>query len=132
MRRQFMRLFVVAAVSVTLTLPQTLCAQDHVVSPADIRRDLQTASDGRQKQIEQIDRFLSSEQAQKALSSTHVEYQQVEKAVRTLSDDDLTKIANRAQRAEDDFSAGNITTTDLVWIILGVVVVILIIVAVRK
>lgn len=131
----FSRIFqfpLIVLLSVAVAFPQSLCAQDHVVSSSDLRKDLQEASAAREKDLARLDHFFSSEQGQKALETAHVSYQEVDKAVRSLSNDDLARLSARAQRAQNDFAAGNISNRDLIWILIGVVVIILIIVAVRR
>jgi hypothetical protein len=122
---------VLAFLSVVLVLPQSLFAQDHVVSTSDIQRDLQAASAARQQKIAEVEKFISSEASQKALKSAHVDYRQVERAVPQLSDDELANISARAEQAQHDFAAGSVSNRDLIWIILGVAVLILVIVAVH-
>jgi hypothetical protein len=117
--------------SLTVAFPQSLFAQDHVVSPSQLQKDVQAASAARETNVAQLDRLFASIQGQKALETAHVSYQQVQKAVRSLSDEDLARFATRAQTAQNNFAAGNINSTDLLWIVLGVLVLILIIVAVR-
>ena len=121
----------ISVLSLAVVFPQSLFAQDHVVSPAQLQKDVQDAATTRERNVAQLDDLFSSEQGQKALQTASVSYQQVQKAVRSLSDEDLARFAARAQNARNDFAAGNITTTDLLWIVLGVLVVIVIIVAVR-
>jgi hypothetical protein len=117
--------------SMAVAFPQNLFAQDHVVSSSDLRKDLQEASAVRKENLAQLDHLFSSEQGRKALEIAHVRYQQVNNAVPSLSDDDLARLSARAQNAQSDFAAGKINSTDLLWIIVGVLVIILIIVAVR-
>jgi hypothetical protein len=57
--------------------------------------------------------------------------QQVKTAVSTLNDQELAQLAARADKAQADFSAGNLSERDLILIILGIAVLVLIIVAVR-
>ena len=121
----------IVALSMAVAFPQSLFAQDHVVSSSDLRKDLQDASDAHKGEVAQLDHLFSSDQGQKALQTLHVSYQEVDKAVRSLSDDDLERLTARSQSAQNDFAAGNINNTDLLWILVGVAVVILIIVAVR-
>lgn len=121
----------ILALSLTVACPQSLFAQDHVVSSSELRKDLQAVSDTREKNVAQLDSFFSSEQGQKALETTHVSYDEMDKAVRSLSDDDLARLSARAQHAQNDFAAGNISTRDLLFIVVGVLVVIVIIVAVK-
>jgi uncharacterized protein YlxW (UPF0749 family) len=130
----FSRIFhflLILVLSVAVAFPQSLCAQEHVVSSSDLRKDLQEASAAREKDLAQLDRFFSSQQGQKALETARVSYQQVDKAVRSLSDDDLARLSARARHAQSDFAAGRISTRDLMWILIGIAVIILIIVAVR-
>lgn len=121
----------VVLLSLGVTFPETLFAQDHVVSSSDLRKDLQQASAAREQKLVQLDQSFSSAEGQEALRRLHIGYQQVDKAARSLSDDDLARLAARSQGAQKDFAAGKINSTDLLWIIVGVLVIILIIVAVR-
>lgn len=130
----FSRIFhclLILALSVTVAFPSSLFAQDHVVSSADLRKHLQEASAVREKDLAQLDHFFSSEQGRKALETVHISYQQVDKAVRSLSDDDLERLSDRAQHPQNDFAAGNLSNRDLIWILVGIAALILIIVAVR-
>ncbi len=121
----------VGVLSVAVALPANLFAQDHVVSSADLRKDVQAIARSRQKSIETLDRLLASAQGQKALDTMHVSYQEVQEAVASLSDADLARLSARAQAAQNDFAAGRIGDRDLLLILIGVAVIILIIVAVR-
>jgi cellobiose-specific phosphotransferase system component IIB len=130
LRRTF-QLLLIALLSLAVGLPSSLFAQDHVVSSADLRKDVQAVTVARNKSLQQLDDLLSSPQGQQALETVHVSYQQVQKAVASLDDADLARLSARAQAARNDFAAGRITDRDLIWILIGVAVVILIVVAVR-
>ena len=123
-------LFVVC-LSILLTIPQNAWAQNHVVSPSDIQKDVAAASTSREKQVAQLESFFSSPQAQRAMKSVHITYQQVDNAVQQLSSDDLARLSARSEAAQKDFAAGNISNRDLLIIILGILALTLIIVAVR-
>jgi Flp pilus assembly protein TadB len=123
-------LFVVS-LSILLTIPQNAWAQNHVVSPSDIQKDVAAASTSREKQVAQLESFFSSPQAQRAMKSVHITYQQVDNAVQQLSSDDLARLSARSETAQKDFAAGNISNRDLLIIILGILALTLIIVAVR-
>jgi CHASE3 domain sensor protein len=56
---------------------------------------------------------------------------QVTTAVSTLNDQELSQLAARADKAQADFAAGNLSERDLILIILGIAILVLIIVAVR-
>jgi hypothetical protein len=134
MARSLPRLFeclVIAVLSVAVALPSSLFAQDHVVSATDLHKDVQGVTVSRQKSIQTLDRVMSTEQGKEALDKVHVTYEQVQQAVSTLDDADLGRLSTRAQTAQNDFAAGRIGDRDLLFILIGVAVVILIIVAAR-
>jgi len=55
----------------------------------------------------------------------------VKTAVASLSDDELSQLASRVNKAQTDFAAGRIDDHDLILIILAIAVLVLVIVAVR-
>jgi len=114
-----------------LMSPGASLAQDHVVSPGEIQKDAASASAARQQHVQQLDGFLSSKEAQQALKSAHMDPQEVKTAVRELDDEDLARLSARAEKAQREFAAGNISDRDLLIILVAVAALILIIVAVR-
>jgi len=121
----------ILVLSLLLATPQDIFAQDHVISSSDIQRDLAAASASRQRNLAQLEGFLSSPKAQQALNSAHISYRQVKNAVRQLSDEDLARLSARTEKAQKDFAAGTLSDRDLIIILIAVVGLILIIVAVR-
>jgi hypothetical protein len=122
--------FVLAAV---FAVPQNLLAEGtaHVVSPSDLQQAAVQASTVRRQNVEKIREFLSSEKADKALRSAHMNPEQVKNAVATLDDAELAQLASRVNKARADFAAGSLSDRDLIVILVCVAVLILIIVAVR-
>lgn len=122
--------FVLAAIS---ALPQNLLAEGaaHVVSPSDLQQAAVQASTVRQQNVERVREFFSSEKADKALRSAHMNPEQVKKAVSTLDDAELAQLASRVNKAQADFAAGTLSDRDLIIILVAVAILILIIVAVR-
>ncbi len=122
--------FVLAALFV---LPQNLLAEGaaHLVSPSELQQAAVKASTVRQQNVEQVKEFFSSEKAEKALRSAHLNPEQVKNAVSTLNDAELAQLASRTQKAQTDFAAGTLSDRDLIIILVAVAVLILIIVAVR-
>jgi hypothetical protein len=111
--------------------PQNLVAQAHVVSQLELHRQAVAASQARQQNLDIVNHFLSSPTAAKAISIVHADAQQVKTAVSNLSDQELAQLASRAQKAQADFAAGNITDHDLLIILIAILALVLIIVAVR-
>lgn len=123
---------VIAVALVAFFLPPAdLLAQGHVVTPADLQKEVVTASQARQHNLEAVQQFLSTPTAEKAMRSAQVDPRQVKTAVSTLSDQELARLAARADKAQADFAAGRIEERDLILIILAIVVLVLVIVAVR-
>jgi hypothetical protein len=108
-----------------------LQAQTHVVTPADLHKELVSATEMRQKNLEKATKLFSSDAAKKALTSARIDSARVKAAVSTLSDAELAQLASRADKLEKDFAAGQLSNRDLLLILVVLAVVILIIVAVQ-
>ena len=132
-RRQSSRVALALILAAVFVLPQNLLAQaaSHVVSPSELQQAAVKVSTVRQQNQEQVQQFFSSEKAQQALKSAHVNPEQVKKAISTLDDTELAQLATRAQKAQSDFAAGTLSDRDLIIIIVAIAALILIIVAVR-
>ena len=123
---------VIACILVTIfSVPSSLLAQIHVVSPADLQKEVVNATQRRELNVEKVRQFLSSEMAQKALKTAHMNSEQVKTGVASLSDAELAQLASRADKAQADFVAGTLSDRDLLLIILGIAALVLIIIAVR-
>ena len=129
--RQSLRVAVATLLVALFIVPTDALAQSHVVSPADLQREAIAASQVRQHNLDSVQRLLSTPAAEKALKSAKMDTQQVKTAVSTLNDQELAQLAARADKAQADFAAGNLSERDLILIILGIAVLVLIIVAVR-
>jgi hypothetical protein len=114
-----------------LVSPQAVHAQNHVVTPEDLQKDTSAASSTRQKNLGQVEGFLSTPEAQQAMKSTHVNSQQVRDAIPQLNDDELAQLSARSEKAQKDFAGGRISDRELIFIVLAILALILIIVAVR-
>ena len=129
--RQSGRVLIACVLVITFLVPTQLLAQSHVVSTADLQKEMVTASQARQHDLETVRQFLSSPAAEKALKSARIDPQRVNTAVATLSDQEVAQLAARATSAQQDFAAGRLSDRDLILIILAVAALVLIIVAVR-
>lgn len=130
---RFVRVFAAAALLTVFVLPKGLVAQapQHLVSPSELQKAASDASQARQKNLDTLNNFLSSDKAKAALESANIDPQQVKKAVAGLSDSELAQLAVRAQKAQADFAAGSLGDRDLLIILVCIAALILIIVAVR-
>ena len=117
--------------TMTFATPQSAIAQDHVVAPSDIQRDVAASSSARQKNQAQLENFVSSPEAQRAMKSAHLDASQVKNAIPNLNDEELADLSTRSEKAQADFSAGRMSDRDLIIILIAIVALVLIIVAVR-
>lgn len=122
---------VTACLLAFFAVPQNLNAETHVVSPADLQKAAIAATQSRQHNIETIQGFLSSANAEKALKAAHLNPEQIKWAVSSLNDHELAQLATRASKAQTDFAAGKMSDRDLLIIVVAIAALILIIVAVR-
>jgi hypothetical protein len=129
--RQSLRVAIAIVLVALFIVPTDALAQSHVVSPADLQKESIAASQARQHNLDSIQHLLSTPAAEKALKSAKMNTQQVKTAVATLNDQELAQLASRADKAQADFYAGNLSERDLILIILGIAILVLIIVAVR-
>ena len=129
--RQAGRVLVSGILITIFAVPPNLLAQAHIVSPADLQKELLYASRSRQQNVDKVRQLFSTQAAEKALKSAHMDVQQVKNAVATLSDAELTQLAARADRAQHDLAAGTLSDRDLLVILVAIAALILIIVAVR-
>ncbi len=122
----------VACILVTIfAVPPSLVAQSHVVTPADLQKEMVTSTQARQHNLETVRQFFSSQRAENALKSAHINPRQVQTAVSTLSDEELAQLASRADKAQADFAGGRLEDRDLLIIIVAIAALVLIIVAVH-
>ena len=121
--------FLVLVVIVALLVPQVVAAQAPV-SPSELREAVAAAAATRQKNLDDVRSFFSSEPARAALKSGQVDYQKVEKAVATLSPEELARLALRTNQLQKDFAAGALTNQELTYIViaLGTAVLVLVLV----
>lgn len=129
--RQLVRGIAAGTLAVVFMIPQDALAQSHVVSPGELQSATVASTQARQRNIEALQRFVSSPAADKALKTAHIDAQQVKNSVSRLSDQELAQLASRANKAQADFSAGTLSDRDLIIILVAIAALILIIVAVR-
>src|SRR2546429_8757104 len=121
----------IAALFVSAGIPARAQDKQHVVSLSDLNKDAARPAQTRQSNEEAVRTLLSSDAAQKALKSSNLEYQKVDKAVGQLDDEDLAKLAERSRQAQNDFAAGRISDRDLLWIIVIALAIVVLAIALR-
>jgi hypothetical protein len=107
-------------------MPVPMLADDHVLPLTELHEKARSASENRTKNVEDIERVLSYPAAAQALAKSNVNQNQMRRAVATLSDDELARLADKARASEKDVQGGFIVG---ILALIGLVVVIIIVVA---
>jgi hypothetical protein len=124
------RLFCVGLPSLLTALSGTAvasAADEHVVPLTELHDKARSASESRTRNIEDIQRVLSYPAAAVALEKNNVNQDQMRRAVPTLSDAELARLADRARASEKDVQGGLIVG---ILALIGLIVVIIIVVTV--
>ena len=129
--KRFARVLTACVLVTFFLLPSEALAQSHIVSPADLQKEMVKSTQARQHNLDTVKQFLSTPVAEKALKSAKMDPVQVKTAVSSLNDEDLAQLAVRADKAQADFTAGRLSDRDLILILLAIAALVLIIVAVR-
>jgi hypothetical protein len=105
----------------------------HVVPQAELQQIIVAVGQQRQENLSRLERFFSGAPAAKALQTAHLSGNQIRNVVAMLDDQELARLAARAEKANSDFAAGTLTNQELTYIViaLGTAVLILVIVAAR-
>jgi hypothetical protein len=106
--------------------PAQATAADHVVSSQALTNNLEASSTARQKNIETLTKFMSTPTAEKAMRDAKIDPVQVQKAIPTLSDQELTNLSTRAADAQQKFSAGVLGTSTITLIIVLIAIIIIV------
>ena len=114
-----------AVLAAALSVPG-IAAEEHVVPLQQLQTDAQAASAARAKNIADIERVLSYPAAREALQKSNVNTDQMHKAVATLDDQELARLANQARASEKDVQGGLIVG---ILALIGLIVVIIIVVS---
>jgi len=127
----FSRGLLASVLVLIVALPQNVFAQaPHLVTPAELHRELLTAARMREQNRQTLRQFLSSEAGKNALRVVHSDPVEVTRAIATLSDAELAQLAQR--ESQRDFAAGALSKEKEALLIVAIaVIVVVIIVAVK-
>jgi hypothetical protein len=111
--------FLVFTLILALLFPQFLVAQTPLVSPDELHQALKSAAEIRQKNLHDVRAFFASKPAREALKTGKVDYKKVDRAVATLSPEELASLAQKTNRVQNDFAAGALTNEQLTYIVIA-------------
>jgi len=92
---------------------------------------LVNAAQTRQQNLQKVKGLFSSDETRKAMEAAQINPERVDAAVSTLSDEELARLASRADKLDQDFAAGRLSDRDLLVVLVLIAALILVIVAVR-
>ena len=123
--------FVLAVMFAWLATPsQSLLADEHAVSGADLHQVLVDSAKTRQTNLETVQKFFSSKVVKNSLSGRMVNLSKVEKAVPLLSDEELSQLASQCRQVENDISAGSLSNQEITYILIALATAVIILVIV--
>ena len=118
--------------AVIFPVMSVMAQESHVVPSAELHRDTAASTASRQANLDKVERFFSSETAQKALRSVKIDGNQVTGALPLLGDEELAQLASRADRAQADFAAGALTNQQITYILIALATAVIILVIVAR
>lgn len=121
-----MRKIPAGVLTLALGMPVMMPAQNQVVSPSELRKDVREASKARQENATRLRKFLGSDMARNAVGAAKLDSARIDKAISAMSDEELARLASKSQQIEEDFAAGRLTNTQITYIILGAILIIVI------
>jgi hypothetical protein len=110
-----------------LFVPAGMLAADHVVSTADLSQAARSVASQREQNIAKLHDFLSSDEAREAMAHAKLDPVKINTAVAQLNDAELSRLAARADQAQKDFAAGDLTKQQTTLIIVAAAVVAIVI-----
>jgi hypothetical protein len=124
-----LRTVLVITLAVVGCLWQPLQATEHLVSTADLHRQIRSAQQRRQAGLRQISGFFRSESSRTVLAASKLDANQVEKAVAFLSDEEVARLASHIQDVERDVAAGALTNEQLTYIVIALATAVIVLIA---
>jgi hypothetical protein len=123
MALSFRRRTGVPLVTFTLAALLAFCprlrAQDHVVAPAELHQQIRNAAQLRQQNLAKLQKFFSEAPVKKVLKTARIDPEKVQKAVPSLSDEELARVASETDKIQRDIVAGALTNTQITYIIIA-------------
>ena len=122
----------VALVLMTLLPAMTALAQEsHVVPLTQLHQDAARATEGREANLAKVAGFLSSDAARESLRAVKIDGDRVMQALPLLSDEEVARLASRAEQAQSDFSAGALSNLHLTYIVIALATAVIILIIVK-
>jgi predicted NUDIX family NTP pyrophosphohydrolase len=106
-------------------------ADQHVVPLGELNKAAAGPVETRRANEAEIRQLFATVDGQKALKSANVDYAKIDRAVSSMSDEDVARISSRARELNRDFAGGSLSDHDLLLILIIALIVIILIVVLR-
>lgn len=120
---------VISLVVLSLLSPTIAAQQTHIADPAAVDRALASHAAATEAKREIVRTALQQSEVQRIAAQLGFDLARAEAAVGTLHGVDLELAASQAQQVNDQIAGGQTVRLNLLWVIIGLLVIILIIVA---
>lgn len=128
---QGFRTATVLILSMILPATTSLAAEEHIVPLGELHQQVTSAARVRQTNLTKAEALFSLPQVQNALHNAKMDPAKVENAVASLNDDELARLAVRADKVQADVSAGVLNNQDLTYIVIALATAIVVLVIVK-
>jgi pyruvate/2-oxoglutarate dehydrogenase complex dihydrolipoamide acyltransferase (E2) component len=105
--------------------------EQHVVSSAALQRAVAASVATRRAQVAQLESFLSTPAARRAMRKAGLNYRTVRHAIPLLSQEEVANLAARAGKAQQQFKAGALTNQQLTYIIIALATAIIVVIILK-
>ena len=122
---------VVPIVVVSLVMSQMVYAQAPVDTRDELKQALVNSANARKENLDQVRGFFSSDVARKALTLANLDSDRVQKAVSTLSANELAKLAAQTRQIQSDLAAGALTNQQITYVLIALATAVVVLVLVR-
>jgi len=102
-----------------------------VVSQGELKQALSTASRTLKENLDQVHSFFSGDPSRHAFKTAHIDSERVQKAVSSLDDNELAKLADQTRHIQGDFAAGALTNQQLTYIVIALATAVIVLIAVH-
>jgi hypothetical protein len=126
----FARATVVFSLVFVLVSQQGLIAQSQVVRPSELKDAIEKAASARQKNLDQVRSFFTNKPVKTVLSKASISADRIDRAVSSMSTDELAKLAQRTQKIQSDFVAGSLSNQELTYVVIALAAAVLVLVVV--
>jgi hypothetical protein len=108
-----------------------LFAEQHVVMPAELQQRLRAASDSRAEKLARFDRLFVKDEVRLALQTAKLDPKEIRRAAAFLTDDELTRLSDRAVTIDRDVTAGALNNQQLTYIVIALATAVIVILLVK-